>query len=111
MSSPIRHLLESYVLCAIGALPEGRRATSARVVHQLWGPGEPGQTWTDQLRDQFGLQPEVDAQLASMWNQACAQSRGAGMELTSAEFANWVVDENFSDILEMVRTELDPDSG
>jgi len=104
MRSPAAVLLESYVLDTIGALSDERAKQASRVVQRVFDR-EPG-NWRAGLREEFGLAPGTDDQLRAMWLQARAVASRQQSDITPDQFAAMVVEENFSDAVEMVGTEM-----
>jgi len=102
--SPAALLLESYVLDAIGALSEDRARLAQKLVLRLFD--RPGGDWRDILREEFGLAPTIRDQLRDMWLGASQVAQGQGVELRAEQFAAMVVEENFSDAVEMVSSEI-----
>ena len=99
----ILDLMEGYVLAAIGELDSSDEARIARTVSERLGPGD----WRALVRDLFGLQAAVDAQLKMMWDEAQTVAGRQGHTLGGRDFAKLVVEENFTDAVEMVTSELD----
>ena len=101
--SPLVRLLQRYVLAVIGRLSPAHEAEAARLVQLVFKTREP---WRDVLREQFGLTDELDAQLCELWKDGQQTATAQGATLGPEDFAAMVVDENFSDALEMLATEL-----
>lgn len=102
--SPAAILLESLVLDAIGCLSADREKLAMRLVHRVFG--RPASEWRAALHEEFGLAPEVARQIAAMWAHAQEVAATKGVELEPEAFARMVVEENFSDAVEMVGTEI-----
>ena len=102
--SPAVLLLESFVLDAIGASSDERERLAERMVRQVFGRTDAD--WREVLHEEFGLAAGIDAQLREMWTQARALARQRDVELTAEQFASMVVEENFSEAVEMVGTEI-----
>jgi hypothetical protein len=102
--SPAVLLIESFVLHAIGASSDERERLAERMVQQVFGRSEPN--WRIVLREEFGLAAGIDDRLREMWTQASELARQRDVELTPEQFATMVVEENFSDAVEMVGTEI-----
>lgn len=93
---PLVLVLESYVLAAIGALPEAEHQNVARMVTRGFGGGP---DWMSGVRRALGLPPSVDAELRTMWEQNLQATRARGIELAPIQFAKLVVDQNFSELI------------
>ncbi|MEO1336727.1 MAG: hypothetical protein AAFV29_13840 [Myxococcota bacterium] len=108
--SPLVRLLEDYVLDAIGELPDDEAAQVAVLVRAVFKTSAP---WRVVVEEQFGLADELRGQLSTLWAQNRGVVESQGAKLTARDFAILVVDENFSDTLEMLATEIghssDPD--
>ncbi|MEM7674602.1 MAG: hypothetical protein AAF449_01225 [Myxococcota bacterium] len=108
--SPLVRLLENYVLDAIGELSAEDAAQSAALVRAVFKTRAP---WRSVVEEQFGLVEELGEQLCALWAQNREVAASHGTQLAARDFAILVVDENFSDTLEMLATEIghssDPD--
>ncbi len=101
--TPLFRLLEDYVLDAIGALTPEEDAITGRTVRAVFKTKAP---WRQVLTEQFGFTDDVRDQLRALWAQGQAVAAERGAQLKPRDFATMVVDENFSDALEMLATEI-----
>ena len=101
--TPLFRLLESYVLDAIGELEPADEAVTARTVRAVFQSKQP---WREVLSEQFGFTEVLRDQLVTLWTEGQEAARAQGTELKPGAFATMVVDENFSDALEMLATEI-----
>lgn len=92
-------LLTNYVLDRIGGLNPEDAEGMARIVNRIFGSA---QDWRSEMRDQFGLMAELDAQLVEMWAQAQQVAEKTQTAVDAREFARMVVEENFSDLVAMI---------
>ena len=97
-------LLEGYVVDAIDSLDEADELWINRTVRILFPSAGP---WRACLQEQFGLTPSLRDQIVAVWAQSRTVADEQGVKLTPAAFATMVVEENFSDALEMLTTEMD----
>lgn len=97
-------LLESYILDVLDALPEEQESATKVIMKRAFGRFG---NWRSRLRDEFGFSASVDAQLRAMWGEAQRLAKEKGAQVTPAEFARAVVEENFTDSIEMVSTEIE----
>lgn len=97
-------LLENYVLAAVGALPTEEQVKTKVITSRLFG-GNAGDHWQTKLREEFGVTETLDEQLRTMWSQAQKLAADKGAEISAQDFAAMVVEENFTDAVEMIATE------
>lgn len=96
---PVFLLLTNYVLDQIGALQPEDTDRMARIMERVFGAeGD----WRAALREQFGLRLELDEQLTVMWSEAQRLGEEKDTEVDPREFAQMVVEENFSDLVTMI---------
>ncbi len=101
---PILMLLEYYVRDCISPLSGEDRALSQRLVDQIFdGRGD----WKETVRSQLGLSASLDDQIQSMWSESVTVAEDSGSPLDPGEFAEAVVEENFTDLVEMVTGDLE----
>ena len=100
---PVVLLLKNYVLDRIGELTQADELTTQVIVEKAFGEKR---DWRGRLREEFGLTPELDEQLRGMWKQAQGTAHQQGTSLGPQEFAEAVVEENFTDVVEMVDASL-----
>ena len=101
--SPMYRLLEDYVLDAIGHLPADEEAAATGMVKVAFRSKAP---WRRVLREEFGLTPALSQQLADLWAQSQSIAKEKGSVLEPRAFASMVVEDNFSDAIEMLVTEV-----
>jgi len=99
----VLRLLEGYVLAALERLPAPEEAALEVLARHAFGKAA---DWRRRVREELGLSPELDAQLAAMWAEASRLACERGEALAPSAFARWVVEENFVDAVELVSTEL-----
>jgi hypothetical protein len=93
---PLLAIVENYVLAAIGALPRSRAVGTLKVVQRLLGGGG---DWMETVRQQLGLERGVDEELRTLWSQNRRAAEANGDELSPADFARLVADENFAALI------------
>jgi hypothetical protein len=96
-------LLESLILDCVGHLSSDREDLVQRLVQRVF-PGHAD--WRTALWEEFGLQPDLREQVVGMWDQARRLAEESSTELSPGRFAEWVVEENFADTVEMVSAGL-----
>jgi len=101
---PLVDLLERYILAAIGRLDAAGHTQAELLVLQTFGKAN---DWRKKVRRELGLTEALDVQLVQMWAEAQKTAAAQGATLSAAEFAAWVVEQNFVEVLEMVNTALD----
>ena len=102
-NKPFLMLLEGFVLDALGALPEDMDAAAQLISTKVFG--DP--SWRVQLQAQVGLPKDFGKQLLPLFkeNQKIAESKGA--TLSPQEFAQALVEANFSELIEMAAPDSD----
>jgi hypothetical protein len=104
---PFLLMLESYVMDAIGQLPPAMEQLTKSMSRKLFGAGD----WRTRLREEVGFDKSLDAQLAQLWkeNQQIAKEKGATLE--AQDFAQALVEANFSQIIEMASSDIEAEEG
>src|SRR5687767_7461364 len=104
---PFLLMLESYVLDAIGELPQHMEQLAKSVSSKLFGGGD----WRRRLREEVGFDKSLNEQLKQLWkeNQQIAKEKGA--ELLAQDFAQVLVEANFSQIIEMASADIEAEEG
>ncbi len=100
--SPAEILLRRYILAAMGVLSEAEAQQSAELVGKVFSTDS--QDWRQVLRDTFGLTESLDGQLAAMWSAAQQEAEKLSSELKADDFVSMIVEENFAELLEMLRS-------
>lgn len=98
---PIILLLENYVLAAIGELPAEEHGRAQILIKHAFGESAGG-SWQDKLREEFGVNESLDEQLRNIWSQAQKLAAEKTADLDARDFAATVVEENFTDAVEMI---------
>lgn len=102
-NKPVVILLVNYVLDRIGHLTHADELTTQVIVEKAFGEKK---DWRGRLREEFGLTPQLDEQLRGMWKQAEGVAQQQGTSMSPREFAQAVVEENFTDVVSMVDASL-----
>ncbi|MGE0712682.1 MAG: hypothetical protein AB7N76_09130 [Planctomycetota bacterium] len=94
---PFLKLLESYVLRAIGELPdEQERALRAMEpkLQQVYGARG---AWHELVASQMGFPDDLPATIRSIWDQGNARAAELGIPVDAVGFTRHFVDTNFVD--------------
>lgn len=101
VKKPIVILLENYVLAAIAELPTDEQTKTKVLTKRLFG-AKAAENWQTHLREEFGVTETLDTQLRNMWSQAQRLAQEQSADLSARDFAQMVVEENFTDAVEMI---------
>jgi hypothetical protein len=104
VKKPIVQLLENYVLAAVGELPTEEQVKTKVMMTRAFGAAA-GDDWQNRLREEFGVTDSLDEQLRTMWSQAKKLAAEQNADLPPRDFATMVVEENFTDAVEMIAAE------
>ncbi len=102
-NKPFLLLLEGFVLDAIGALPPEIESAAEVIATKVFE----GKDWRTQLQAQIGLPKDFAQQLSGLWaeNQKIAEQKG--VTLAPKDFAQALVEANFSEIVEMAAADVE----
>ena len=104
---PFLLMLEAYVLDAIGELPPSMEQLTKMVSGKFFGAGD----WRKRLREEVGLDKSLNEQLKQLWQENQAIAKEKGVELVAQEFAQALVEANFSQIIEMASADIEAEEG
>jgi hypothetical protein len=104
---PFLLMLESYVLDAIGELPAAMEQLTKTVSGKFFGAGD----WRKRLREEVGLDKSLNDQLKQLWKENVQIAKSKGIELVPHEFAQALVEANFSQIIEMASADIEAEEG
>ncbi len=95
---PLLRLLECYVLSCINQLPEADRSNLEMMEPKLRTIYEAQGDWREIIASVVGFDNSLDGNIRSLWKQNSELAAAHGEELLPEDFAQMIVDENFSDI-------------
>jgi hypothetical protein len=104
---PFLLMLEAYVLDAIGQLPSHMESLTKTVSGKFFGAGD----WRKRLREEVGLDKSLNAQLQQLWKENVQIAKEKGVELAPTDFAQALVEANFSQIIEMASADIEAEEG
>jgi hypothetical protein len=104
---PFLLMLEAYVLDAIGELPSPMEQLTRTVSGKFFGAGD----WRKRLREEVGFDKSLNDQLKQLWNENRKIAKGKGAVLTPHDFAQALVEANFSQIIEMASSDIEAEEG
>jgi hypothetical protein len=94
---PLLLVLEHYVLAAIGEMPDDKRAEVAVFVQTALGGGD---DWMLTVREKLHFHATMDEELREVWAKNRALAREHGLDLQPDHFAQLLVDENFTPLID-----------
>jgi hypothetical protein len=104
---PFLLMLEAYVLDAIGELPGSMEQLTRTVSGKFFGGGD----WRKRLREEVGLDKSLNDQLKQLWKENVQIAKQKGHELAPQDFAQALVEANFSEIIEMASADIEAEEG
>jgi len=104
---PFLLMLEAYVLDAIGELPGPMEQFTKTVSGKVFGGGD----WRKRLREEVGLDKSLNEQLKQLWKENLKIAQEKGAVLVPQEFAQALVEANFSQIIEMASADIEAEEG
>ena len=104
---PFLLMLEAYVLDAIGELPSNLETLAKGVSGKLFGAGD----WRKRLREEVGFDRSLNDQLMHLWQENLQIAQQKGAELLPQDFAQALVEANFSQIIEMASADIEAEEG
>ncbi len=94
---PLLLVLENYVLAAIGEISDEQRERMATFVQATFGGSE---DWMLTVREKLSLANTLDAELCQVWERNRALAKEHGLDLAPNHFAQLLVDENFTPMID-----------
>jgi hypothetical protein len=104
---PFLLMLEAYVLDAIGELPGPMEQLTKTVSGKFFGGGD----WRKRLREEVGFDRSLNDQLKALWKENLQIAKDKGAELSPHDFAQALVEANFSQIIEMASADIEAEEG
>ncbi len=104
---PFLLMLESYILDAIGELPGPMEQLAKNVSGKLFGGGD----WRRRLREEVGFDTSLNDQVKQLWTENLQIAKEKAAELEPGDFAQALVEANFSEIIEMVSADITAEKG
>jgi hypothetical protein len=95
---PLLGLLEFYVLWAIGELPAKKAAFLENITPNLQATFKRGGNWQSIIAAEMEFPSDLPEMLRKLWERNCEIARQNRVILTTQQFAEMVVDENFGHI-------------
>jgi hypothetical protein len=93
---PLLRLLECYVLWAIDELPEKEKTSLFDMTSKLQKVYNSGGSWQSIVSATVAMDAEMPQHLKMLWKRNIEIARQNGTVLTPQQFAEMVVDDNFS---------------
>lgn len=94
---PFLRLLDSYVLAAIGALPQEQADSLHAMEPKLRSVYGSDGDWLRIVADQMGFPDHLPERIKEIWDNGVAKMRASGMSPDAVEFTRHFVDTNFPD--------------
>lgn len=93
---PFLRLLDSYVLAAIGELPDEQQESLQAMEPKLQSVYGTEGNWQQIVADQMGFPQDLPETIRAIWDNGVAKMRASGIEAEPFEFVRQFVDTNFS---------------
>jgi hypothetical protein len=95
---PFLRLLELYVFWAIGELPAKEEAFLENITPNLQTTFKRGGNWQSIIAAEMDFPSDLPEMLGKLWERDCEIARQNRVILTTQQFAEMIVDQNFGDI-------------